>query len=128
MKIIKELKAIKVNNQKIVKRFQFDLEMELFRDNSYGISDFFTTPKEYRFKFNSRKNRKDKKMLIKILEKLKYRHNYINLFPYLPSPPVGLVIYPETKEFKFAYYYFSYDDMVSYNKIPDYILDYKTFF
>jgi len=123
--LLKVLAKIKENNEKILKRFQFDLEMEVYEDNS-GLASISKPVYIFRFR-----DRKDRRVFTKIMKKL----NYKLVFPQRVRSIInasyrslGITIFPKIKEFGYFYFYLNEEKLYEFNKIPEYISEYKTLF
>jgi len=103
-----------MTNQEIEKRFQFDLEMGVFKclhPDSHSKQIVFT---------NIRERDKSRFKLVKVLEKIGYMKDSINM----PSRNIVLIVVNiDTKDFTAnkGYLY----DFLNYNDIPNYISKYR---
>jgi len=111
--LIYRIKEIKENNEKILKRFEFDLEMGVF--NQDAISKL----KAYYFEPI------DRKKFIKILEAVGYKYSKAKIKIY--DKPEGIAVIKDSKKYWLCYYSFDWfpiNDNI--NLIPSYIFGYST--
>jgi len=120
MKFIEELKAIKENNQKIVKRFQFDLEMGFFHESIISISKPNTKYFFYRYFDHNYKK------IITVLEEMGYTHSKEKIKIY--NEPEGICVCTNDKTYHKCFYSFHwFPNRNDVNIVPEYILDYARF-
>jgi len=112
LKVVNRIREIKENNEKILKRFEFDLEMGVFNQD--------TIPKLNAYYFEPINRRK----FIKVLEALGYKYSKTKIKIY--DKPEGIAVFRNSKKYWLCYYSFDWfpiDNNI--NLVPSYIFQYS---
>jgi len=114
MKITNMIKELKENNEKILKRFQFDLEMGIF------YKDVISRTGEEIYYFDHI----DKSKFVRVLEDLGYKYSESKVKIY--DKPQGLAVTKKSKKYWLCYYSFHWFPVENnVNLIPNYIFEYS---